>query len=179
MPAAVALTGVPGTGKSATAARLSPEFRTAEVSELALAWGLGRRTGDTIIVDLERMRRRYRRDPPAVDLVVGHLAHLLPLRDVIVLRCHPARLVDRLKRSGRGSARDRRENFLSEALDLILAEALRPGRRIWEVDTTSRSPNEVAQLVTQILRRRPHPQYGDVDWLADPKVTEHLWERTE
>jgi len=179
MPAAVALTGVPGTGKSATAARLAPGIRTTEVSELAVAWGLARRTGGTLTVDLEGMRRRYRRDPPAVDVVVGHLSHLLPVRDVIVLRCHPGRLVDRLKRAGRGSARDQRENYLAEALDLILAEAVRPGRRVWEVDTTPRTPDGVAHVVARIVRRRPHPRYGRVDWLADPEVTEHLWEGTE
>jgi adenylate kinase len=179
MPSTVALTGVPGTGKSATAARLGPRLRTVEVSELARTWGLARRTGGTLTVDLKRLRRRYRREPPAVDLVVGHLSHLLPIRDVIVLRCHPGLLVDRLKRAGRGSEKDRRENFLSEALDLILAEAVRPGRRVWEVDTTARRPEDVATIVARIVRRRPHPRYGNVDWLADPKVTEHLWEGKE
>jgi len=179
MPAAVALTGVPGTGKSATAARLSPRLRTTEVSDLALAWGLARRTGGGLTVDLEGMRRRYRRDPPAVDVVVGHLSHLLPIRDVVVLRCHPRRLVDRLRRAGRGSARDRRENFLAEALDLVLAEAVRPGRRVWEVDTTKLWPDDVARTVARIVQRRPRPRYGRVDWLADPEVTEHLWEGKE
>jgi len=179
MPAAVALTGVPGTGKSATAAKLAPKFRAMEVSELALAWRFARRTRGTLTVDLEGMRRRYRRDPPAVDLVVGHLSHLLPLRDVVVLRCHPGQLIERLERAGRGSVRDRRENYVAEALDLVLAEAVRPGRHVWEVDTTSSSPNDVARRVARIVQRRPHPSYGRVDWLADPDVTEHLWERKE
>jgi len=179
MPAPVALTGVPGTGKSTTARRLAAGLRTLEVSDLALVWGLAHRTGETLTVDLEGMRRRYRRDRPAVEVLVGHLSHLLPVRDVIVLRCHPGTLVDRLKRAGRGSARDRRENFLAEALDVVLAEALRPGRRVWEVDTTLRSPDEVAQIVTRTVRRRPPPRYGRVDWLADPAVTEHLLEGKE
>ncbi len=178
MPAPVALTGVPGTGKSATAARLASPLRAIEVSELALEWGLAHRRGGALMVDLAGMRRRYRRNPPPVDVVVGHLAHLLPVRDVLVLRCHPDVLAGRLRRARRGSARDRRENYLSEALDLVLVEARRPGRRVWEVDTTHRSPEGVARIVSRVLQRRPPPRYGLVDWLADPVVTEHLLEGT-
>ena len=47
-----------------------------EVGDLAVAWGLARRSPGGLTVDLERMRRRFRASPPRVDLVVGHLAHL-------------------------------------------------------------------------------------------------------
>ncbi|HXQ78607.1 MAG: AAA family ATPase [Thermoplasmata archaeon] len=178
MSAPVALTGVPGTGKSSVAARLSSMLRSIEVSELAVRWGLALRRQGSLTVDLAGMRRRYRRNPPAVDLVVGHLAHLLPVRDVLVLRCHPEVLAGRLRRAGRGSAKDRRENYLAEALDLVLVEARGPGRRVWEVDTTRRSPLEVAQIVSRIVRHRPPPRYGIVNWLADPAVTKHLLDGT-
>lgn len=174
MPAPVALTGVPGTGKSTVAAKLFPGVRSVEVGSLAVRWGLAHRSTRSLTVDLESMRRRFRRSPPRVDLVVGHLAHLLPMRDVIVLRCHPEVLDDRLARAGRGSERDRRENYVAEALDVVLVEAVRPGRRVWEVDTTHRSPAGVARVVRRLLRLRPPSRYGRVDWLADPRVTAHL-----
>ena len=174
MPAPVALTGVPGTGKSTTASRLRPGVRSVEVGDLAVAWGFARRSPGGLTVDLERMRRRFRHGPPGVDLVVGHLAHLLPVRDVVVLRCHPEELRRRLDRSRRGSERDRRENYLAEALDAVLVEAVRPGRRVWEVDTTGRSPDAVARAVRRLVRLRPPSRYGRVDWLADPRVTAHL-----
>ena len=179
MPAPVALTGVPGTGKSTTAARLATRFRTLEVAELATDWGFARRAGDGVTVDLEGMRYRFRHRPPEADLVVGHLAHLLPMRDVIVLRCHPEVLVDRLKRAGRGSEQDRRTNYVAEAVDVVLGEALGPRRRVWEVDTTHRSPDGVARVVSQLWRRRPPQRVGTVNWLADPAVTEHLLEWAE
>ncbi len=179
MRAPMALTGVPGTGKSMVAARLAPGLRSIEVSDLALTTGSARRRGGSLTVDVERLRREYRRRPPRVDLVVGHLAHLLPIRDVIVLRCHPEILLARLERAGRGSVRDRRENYAAEALDALLFESVRPGRRIWEVDTTRRSPDAVARTVSHTVRRRPSPVWGRVDWLADPVVTEHLLEGAE
>jgi adenylate kinase len=179
MPAPVALTGVPGTGKSAAAARLASRFRVVEVADLALAWGLATRVRSGVSVDVPRLARRYRRSPPDVDLVVGHLAHLLPVRDVVVLRCHPRVLARRLVRSHRGSARERRENYVAEALDFVLLEALRPGRRVWEVDTTNRTADAVARAVTRILGRRPGSRFGHVDWLADPAVTEHLLEAAD
>lgn len=176
MTAPVALTGVPGTGKSTVARELAPEIRSVEVSELAEEWHLGRRSAEGWIVDLTRMQRRYRRSPPRVHLVVGHLSHLLPVRDVIVLRCHPETLLRRLRRPARGSTRDRRENYLAEALDVVLVEALRPGRRVWEVDTTDRTPAAVAREVQRLLSLRPASRIGRVDWLSDRSVTEHLLE---
>jgi len=176
MSAPVALTGTPGTGKSTVAAALSPGFRAVEVADLALTWGVARRSEKSVTVDLAQLRERFRRNPPSVDLVVGHLAHLLPVRDVVVLRCHPEELANRLSRSGRGSSRDWRENYVAEALDVVLVEAVRPRRRVWEVDTTGRSPALVARGVRRLLRRRPPSHYGRIDWLSDPKVTEHLLE---
>ena len=178
MPAPVALTGVPGTGKSTVAGELAPVLRSVEVGDLARAWHVARPApGNALSVDLDRMRRRFRRRPPDVDLVVGHLAHLLPVRDIVVLRCHPDVLLRRLEDARRGSRRDRQENYVAEALDLVLAEAVRPGRRVWEVDTTRRSPAAVARIVRRLVRGRPPSHYGGVDWLADPCVTAHLLPR--
>jgi adenylate kinase len=176
MAAAVALTGTPGTGKSSVAEALSTDLVSVEVGVLAVQCGCGRRTGRGFEVDLPALRTATRRGRSlvGVDLVVGHLAHLLPLRDVIVLRCHPEELLGRLRRSRRGSPHQRHENYVAEATDAILWEALTPGRRVWEVDTTGRSIDEVARAVATRYRRRGPSSYGRVDWLGDPRVTAHL-----
>lgn len=173
--ATVALTGTPGTGKSAVARALPSSWNVMEVAELGPRLGAARRRGNGVEVDLVRLARAFRSGSSRkVDVVVGHLAHLLPLRDVIVLRCHPEELRRRLAEAGRGSAADRQENVVAEATDIILLEALRLRRRVWEVDTTGRTPRSVAREVTERVRRRGPPSYGRVDWLSDPRVTAHL-----
>ena len=175
---AAALTGTPGSGKSSVARMLS--IPSIEVGELALRMGAARGHGRRVTVDLRALARRMRtgtRHGPE-RLFVGHLAHLLPVRDVIILRCHPVELLVRLKRARRGTATERRENAVAEATDLILVEALRARRRVWEVDTTGRTVRDVAREVRSILDRRPRPRHGRVDWLADPAVTAHLLGRS-
>jgi len=171
----VALTGTPGTGKSTVAGRLAPDLTMIEVGELALRLGTGRRRGRSFTVDLPATVRALRRCPPiAEDLVVGHLAHLLPFRDAVVLRCHPRELAHRLARARRGTARERRANLVAEATDMVLVEAVELKRRVWEVDTTGRTPSAVAQEVAARLARKGRSSYGTVDWLADAWVSEHL-----
>jgi adenylate kinase len=179
MPRPVALTGTPGTGKSEVAAALAPALRSVEVGALASAWGLARPLRRGVEVDLVRLQAAVRRRaaPLPYDLVVGHLAHLLPLRDVVVLRCHPEELARRLRGARRGSPAERRANYLSEALDTVLREAIGPGRRVWEVDTSGRSVAEVAREVARRVRVRGPSNYGRTDWLADPTVTAHLLDR--
>lgn len=172
----VALTGTPGTGKSTVARRLR-DVAVVEVGEAALRHAAGRRLprGRGVEVDLARLRRALSRRPePTPTVLVGHLAHLLPVDGAIVLRCHPLELARRLARARRGSASDRRENVGAEALDLVLTEARARRLPVWEVDTTARSPSAVARDVARLLDRRPRPRPARVDWLADRRVTDFL-----
>ena len=180
MPGPIALTGTPGTGKSAVAARLATRWTVREVGDLALELASGRRRGSrSIEVDLVRLRQRLRSGAAlaGIDIVVGHLAHLLPIRDVVVLRCHPVELERRLRRAHRGTAPERQENFVVEATDAVLREALAGRRRVWEVDSTGRPVAEVANAVARRVAHRGPPSYGRVDWLRDPAVTAHLLDR--
>ncbi|HTT45977.1 MAG TPA: AAA family ATPase [Thermoplasmata archaeon] len=176
----VALTGTPGTGKSTVAARLISAWRTVEVSDLALQLRTGRRIRSGSEVDVRATARAWRAGrAPDVDVVVGHLSHLLPIRDVVVLRCHPRELARRLGRARRGSERERFANLVCEATDAVLVESLSLHRRVWEVDTTGRTPESVAREVARRIRRRGPPSYGRVDWLSDAWVGKHLldWSR--
>jgi adenylate kinase len=174
----MALTGTPGTGKSRVASELKPSGTAVEVGDLAVERGFGARGRGHVRVDLPRLRRSLSNgssSPPAV--LVGHLAHLLPVKGAIVLRCHPLALRKRLEAAGRGTPAERQENLVAEAIDLVTREAR--GRRlpVWEIDTTRRSPRSVAREVERILRDRTPARGPTIDWLADPRVTAHLLDR--
>lgn len=177
-PGWVALTGTPGTGKTTIGRRLG-RTDAIEVRDLALRLGAGRRIGRTEVeVDLGKLLsryRRYQRSHPS-GVLVGHLAHLLPVAYVILLRCHPRELDRRLRRARRRAGAVA-ENVLAEALDVILVEALRRRLPIYEVDTTGVSPAATARAVRRILARRPRPRYGHIHWLSDPSVTAQLLRR--
>jgi len=179
MTGAVALTGTPGTGKSSVARRLAPRFRSVEVRDLAKALGASRPGRNGLRVDLVALSRAVRRPGTleGIDLVVGHLAHLLPLEEAIVLRCHPRELLARLRRARRGSPADRQANYVCEACDTIVIEARALRRRVREIDTTARSVDSVARAVARCLRGRVPTRTATVDWLSDPEVTAHLLDR--
>lgn len=172
----IALTGTPGTGKSRVAGLLPRSWAIQEVGELALDRGAGRRSGRGIEVDLDRLRRVWPAPPARVSLLVGHLSHLLPVDQVIVLRCHPLALSRRLAR--RGSARDRAENAAAEAVDRVLYEVLEEGLPVRTIDTTGRDPASIARQIERIVGR-PFPRRATgARWLADPRVTAHLLRRS-
>ncbi|MCI4319562.1 MAG: adenylate kinase [Thermoplasmata archaeon] len=175
----VALTGSPGTGKTASAARLPARIAHAEVSDLAVRELGAARDRGAVTVDVPRLGRWIASHPPVggPTLVVGHLSHLLPIPEVLLLRCHPAELARRLRNRRRLTSAERRENLGAEATDVILFEARGPGRRIWEIDTTELTPAQVGRRITSLIDRPPAPTRRFVDWLADPAVTEHLLDR--
>jgi adenylate kinase len=172
----VALTGTPGTGKTSSARRLPETLPAVEVSDIALRLEAGRRRGrGSVEVDLVGLRRKFRsftRSTPD-GVVIGHLAHLLPVSYVIVLRCNPLVLLRRLRRSRR-TPKEQVANSLAETLDIVLVEALATGVPVREVDTTRLSPAQVARVVARIARRRPAARFGRVNWLADRHVTAEL-----
>lgn len=184
-----AITGTPGVGKSSIGRRLARRWTVVELGPPARNARGGRGSKRRArVVDLTRvadLMRRAKRGPPSLGrfsggVLIGHLTHLLPVRDVVVLRCHPRELERRLRNQG-ADGRALEDNLLVEALDIVLAEAAehRGTGRLWEVDTTGRSPSTVARIVGRLLQNRPASSFGHVDWLADPWVTEQLLRETE
>ena len=99
-------------------------------------------------------------------VVESHLAHLLPADRVVVLRCHPEELKRRLRERG-VDERKREENAESEALDVILAEAVkRHGiENVYEIDTTDRTPAKVGARVASVVAGERAPSAGTVSFL--------------
>ena len=97
-------------------------------------------------------------------ILVGHLAHLLTVDLIVVLRCRPSVLAARLAERKYPKAKVQ-ENVEAEALDVILIEAAETGRPLLEIDTTDKSVDEVVEAMEEILAgEREKYAIGHIDW---------------
>ncbi|MFP8889226.1 adenylate kinase family protein [Natrialbaceae archaeon A-CW2] len=182
----VAVTGTPGTGKT-TATRLLEDriqdgaeervphesgaldgFEVVHLNEVLESEGLYTDVDadrDSKVADLEALEAHLEgRDDVIIE---SHLAHHLPVDRVAVLRCAPESLESRLLERGETEAKAR-ENVESEALDVILAEAVdRHGlESVYEIDTTDLEPAAVATALESVLSGEREPSAGTVDFVG-------------
>ncbi|WP_254767876.1 adenylate kinase family protein [Salinilacihabitans rarus] len=167
----VAVTGTPGTGKTTAtdllAARIE-EFEVVHLNAVLEREGLYTEVDaerDSLVADLDALAARFEdRDDVVIE---SHLAHHLDADRVAVLRCAPADLETRLRERGESEAKAA-ENSESEALDVILAEAVeRHGLdSVYEVDTTDRDPEAVADELEAVVRGEREPSAGEVDFVG-------------
>jgi adenylate kinase len=162
----IALTGTPGTGKTTIAALLP--YRVIDINVLVkggMNLGIDRDRG-CLEADMEALADHLaEQDCDEILILEGHFSHHFA-NWAIVLRLAPSALKSRLEARGYSSAKIQ-ENLEAEALDVILVEAVELCGRVDEIDTTERSPKEVAELVTEIVQGRRHLPAGQVDWLGE------------
>lgn len=161
----VAVTGTPGTGKTSATERLEGEYDVCHLNEAIEREGLYTERDterDSLVVDMDALGE-YVGDREGI--IESHLAHHLPADRVVVLRCEPAELEARLRGRGDSEAKAR-ENRESEELDLILSEAVEEHglEGVYEIDTTERSPAEVAHEIERVLADERGPSAGEVDF---------------
>ncbi len=158
------LTGTPGTGKSSVGAALaSLGWEVYPLTPTFSGYELGQDPDrDTTIVDEERWAADY---PRVEGIVEGHLAHLLPCDLVVILRCRPDVLCDRLRSRGYPPAKVT-ENCEAEALDVILVETLdlHSAAHVLEIDTTALTAEEAAHTANAFFRGEISPSHGTLDW---------------
>jgi adenylate kinase len=167
----VAVTGTPGTGKTTATELLESEFDlgldVVHLNEVIRAEGLTEGHDDerdSAVADLGAVREWIAgRDDI---LVESHLAHEVDVDRVVVLRCHPESIERRLVDRGESEA-SARENAESEALDVVLAEAVdRQGPdAVYELDATDRSPEAVAEAIAAVVRGEREPSAGTVSFI--------------
>ncbi|MCK4269699.1 MAG: adenylate kinase family protein [Methanogenium sp.] len=158
------ITGTPGTGKSTVSTLLKDRgyrviHQNNTVDGYMMEDDVQRHTG---IVDTDAWARDF---TPSDGITEGHLTHLLPCDRVVVLRCRPDILEERLKK--RGYKEDKiSENCEAEALDVILIETIEchPTEEILELDCTDMTPAEVADAIEAFMRKERPPSHGSTDW---------------
>lgn len=158
------ITGTPGTGKSTVGRVLSAcGYPVTEIADTIGGYILERdEVRDTFVIDEERWIAEF---PHVEGFVVGHLAHLLPCDLVVVLRCEPHVLEERL-RTRRYKESKIRENCEAEALDVILIETLEihPAERVLEIDTTHTDPMTCAERIELFVKGEISPSLENIDW---------------
>ena len=162
----IALTGTPGTGKTTVAALLP--YRVIDLNVLVKG-GLNLGTDPErgcLEADMDGIEQKLAEmNTDELTVLEGHFAHYFA-DEAIVLRLAPSELKKRLEARGYSSKKIQ-ENLESEALDVILVEAVEFCRRVSEINTTARSPQEVADLVLRVVRKEIDLEPGQVDWLED------------
>ncbi len=163
----VAVTGTPGTGKTTATDRLETALDVIHLNEVIHEEGFETGTDeerDTVVADLDALTEWL--DGREDVLVESHLAHHVPVDRVIVLRCHPETIEERLHDRGESSA-TATENAESEALDVILAEAVAEHGAdvVYEIETTDRSPDEVAREIEAVVAGDREPSAGTVSYI--------------
>jgi adenylate kinase len=165
----VVVTGTPGTGKTSAVEALGTDtnLEIVHLNDLIREedlWTERDEGRDSLVADLDAVRERL--DGREGLLIESHLAHHLEADRVVVLRCHPEELERRLRERGESEAKAE-ENAESEALDVILSEAVNEHgtESVYEVETTDRTPDEVAAEIAAVVASERDPSAGEVDYL--------------
>ncbi|MBD3389038.1 MAG: AAA family ATPase [Candidatus Altiarchaeales archaeon] len=137
----LAVTGVPCTGKTTLSRELGERLRmkvldlTREVEERGLCESYDEMR-DTKTVDVELLRKHLSENTNGDMILDGLLSHHLDVTHVLVLRCNPLTLYQRMVE--RGYSREKIvENLEAEYTGVILYESLGLCENVLEVDNTS------------------------------------------
>jgi len=161
------VTGTPGTGKTTASEHVETDLDVIHLNEVIEREGFTQGVDDerdSTIADLDAIERWL--DGRDDVLVESHLAHHVPADRVIVLRCHPETIEQRLQARDE-STESARENAESEALDVILTEAVdaHGADSVYEIETTDRSPDAVADEIQAVIAGDREPSAGTVSYV--------------
>lgn len=156
----IGITGTPGTGKT-TVSRLLP-FHTVHLNDYMRENGIGKELENgELEIDIKELREKQP-EASGKTVVEGHLAHFLDLDHCIVLRTEPEQLRGRLEERGYSTEKIR-DNVESEALDIILSQAVQHQDKVFEIDTTELSAEETASKIEKAIEENMERK-GVVDW---------------
>ncbi len=164
----VALTGTPGTGKTSVSEILRKKGyavvdlnRVVKQHNFVFDYDKERKCRVADIKKIDDYIQKQNKNPIIVE---GHIAHLLSVDTVIVLRCSPRILSKRLKKK-KYDKKKILENAEAEAVDAVTVEALERCKNVYEIDTTKITQEKVAEDVEKILGGKfKNYKVGNVDW---------------
>ncbi len=164
----VAITGTPGVGKSTVSSILRNDHNVIDIHSYAEEHGLFEEFDDeagSYDVDVERLNDSIMAEGITdTTFIDGHLSHFIDVDMIIVLRCDPKVIHERLKARGYDD-RKISENVQTEVLDVILYESVESGIPTYEIDCTHMTPQDVASRITSIVDGdTAGSEPGSVNW---------------
>ena len=166
-PTRIAVTGTPGTGKTTATGHLEAEYDVIHLNERITSdddlWTERDPDRDTLVADLNAVADALGDWSGVLD---SHLSHRFDVDRVVVLRCRPETVEERLRDRGE-SAATAAENAESEALDVILSEAVAEhgAENVYEIDATDSDPETVAAAIRDAIEGNREPSAGTVDFI--------------
>ena len=177
----IAITGTPGVGKSTISKILVDElnknnkdnedknnYKYIDITQIVKDNNLyieKDMSMDSYVVDFPELRKYLKKeyaDNPNI-VLDGHISHLLDVDYIMVLRCNPEIILDRLK--GRKYSDNKiKENVEAECLDVCLIESLDNSPNVYEIDTTNRTPHNIVSEIIGAIENNLTKK-GVVDWL--------------
>jgi adenylate kinase len=167
-PMLVAISGTPGTGKTAVCEKLRKDgFSVVDLNELAYdsnsVIGVDPER-DVDIVDTDALKEKVREFKNDLVFLDGHFSHLMDVDVAIILRCNPDELKRRLEKK-QWKENKIRENVEAEAVDAITVESTESSAETLEIDTTNRNADRTAEAVIRIVNGdKEEFRLGQIDW---------------
>jgi adenylate kinase len=153
----VAISGTPATGKTSVAKIVGERlgWKVVELNKIAndrkLFSGYDEKR-QTHVVDIGRVQKELDKDRSHDLIIESHYAHEMKCDFVVILRANPDEL--RKRAAGKSWRKEKtEENVLAEIMEVCKQEALDSGRKVFEVDTTGKTPRRVAGEVIKIIKR--------------------------
>lgn len=167
----IAITGTPGVGKSTVSEILKKRFSVIDIHRFAEEHGLFEEFDEeagSYDVDVDKLSDALQEYRAANGFVFmdGHLSHFVDCDAIVVLRCDPRIVRERLVKRGYDDAKVL-ENVQAEVLDVILCESMDSGvGPVYEIDCTEMDPASLAEKIEDIIIRGKTDDCmpGKVNW---------------
>ena len=147
----IALTGTPGTGKTTLSKKLN--YNIVSINQSYPEISDGKNENGDWLINLDKLLDNIEVAKYNNTVFEGHVSHFLENLDlVIVLRCHPSKLQERLEERNYNQEKIR-ENIEAEALNIISEEAMDSygEEKVFELDTSSSDLDESVNLLNDII----------------------------
>jgi adenylate kinase len=182
----ILISGTPGTGKTSVSKEIGKKVnaRVISLNQLAHSEGLVSeydRKRDTWVINEEKLKQKTlslikeaRTEKVKVLIIESHFADIIPEREVdliIVLRCEPDILGQRLRKRGYSEEKVR-ENIQSEILgnsvNFFIERKI--NKPLYEINNSKLSIGQLRDEIINIMNDREYGKIyklGKVDWLED------------